>query len=108
MASGAFEPSRCAQFNKCSHLCLFEWSSHQFSVKQTANVGARQIRNWNAPVELSESQTRALLINPLLTNAEWKLSDRTQVGFEIPVAGYDPNPWNGITDYCLYRSSGPA
>ena len=53
-------------------------------------------------MELSESQTRALLINPLLVNAEWKLSDRTQVGFEIPVDGYDPKPWNGITDYCLY------
>jgi hypothetical protein len=25
-------------------------------------------------VELNESQTRALLINPLLVNAEWKLA----------------------------------
>src|SRR6266480_718296 len=58
-------------------------------------------------MELTESQTRALLINPLLVNAEWKLSDRTQVGFEIPVDGYDAEPWNGITDYCLYRPSGP-
>src|SRR6266480_2052996 len=58
-------------------------------------------------MELTESQTRALLINPLLVNAEWKLSDRTQVGFEISVDGYDAEPWNGITDYCLYRPSGP-
>ena len=47
-----------------------------------------------------------MLINPLLVNAEWKLSDRTQVGFEIPVDGYDPKPWNGITDYCLYSPTG--
>jgi len=42
--------------------------------------------------ELSESQTRALLINPQLVAAEWKLSDRTQVRFEIPVPAYDPPP----------------
>ena len=57
-------------------------------------------------MELNESQTRAVLINPLLEKAEWNLSDRTQVGFEIPVAGYDPTPWNGITDYCLHAPSG--
>ena len=56
--------------------------------------------------QLSESQTRSLLINPQLVNAEWKLSDRTQVRFEIPVPGYDPAPWQGITDYCLYEPSG--
>ena len=56
--------------------------------------------------ELSESQTRALLINPQLAAAEWRLSDRTQVRFEIPVPGYDPEPWQGITDYCLYLPSG--
>ena len=26
----------------------------------------------------------------------------TQVGIEINVDGYDAEPWNGITDYCLY------
>ena len=59
-------------------------------------------------MQLNESQTRALLINPLLVKAEWKLNDHTQVGFEIPVEGYDPKPWNGITDFCLYRPSGPS
>jgi type I site-specific restriction endonuclease len=59
-------------------------------------------------VNLNESQTRALLVNPLLANADWKLSDRSQIGFEIPVSGYDPQPWNGITDYCLYHASGPV
>jgi len=28
------------------------------------------------------------------------------VGFEIPVAGYDASPVEGITDYCLYRANG--
>jgi hypothetical protein len=31
------------------------------------------------------------------------LRDPAQVGIEIPVDGYDAEPWNGITDYCLYR-----
>ena len=57
-------------------------------------------------MELSESQTRALLINPQLLAAGWKLSDRTQVRFEVPVERYDPTPWNGITDFCLYQPSG--
>ena len=57
-------------------------------------------------MELTESQTRSLLINPQLVTAGWKLSDRTQVCFEVPVAGYDPSPWNGITDFCLYQPSG--
>ena len=64
-------------------------------------------QDWvDSVVKLNESQTRSLLINPLLANADWKLSDRSQVGFEIPVAGYDPQPWNGITDYCLYHPTG--
>ena len=54
-------------------------------------------------MELNEAQTRSVLINQQLLSAGWKLSDRTQVGFEIPVAGYDPAPWLGFTDYCLYR-----
>ena len=55
-------------------------------------------------MELNESQTRAVLINPQLLAAGWKLSDRTQVRFEVPVAGYDPAPWNGFTDFCLYNA----
>jgi len=76
--------------------------SYQFSQCWSRRTG------FETAVELNESQTRALLINPLLVNADWKLSDRTQVGLEIPVAGYDPRPWNGITDYCLYHASGAA
>ena len=57
-------------------------------------------------MNLNEAQTRAALINPQLAAAGWKLSDRTQVRFEVPVEGYDPTPWNGYTDFCLYDSSG--
>jgi type I restriction enzyme R subunit len=55
---------------------------------------------------LNEAQTRALLINPQLLAAAWKLDDHTQVRFEVPVEGYDPTPWNGFTDFCLYDGSG--
>lgn len=55
---------------------------------------------------ISEQKTRYNLIDPQLNKAGWILSDRTQVGFEIPVADYDASPSEGTTDYCLYRSNG--
>ena len=55
---------------------------------------------------LNEAQTRALQIDPQLRAADWKLNDRTQVRLEVPVDGYDAEPWNGVTDYCLYDASG--
>ena len=55
---------------------------------------------------LNEQQTRYTLIDPVLAKAGWNLADRTSVGFEIPVEGYDASPQNGITDYCLYRANG--
>ncbi|MBI4931837.1 MAG: DEAD/DEAH box helicase family protein [Bacteroidetes bacterium] len=54
----------------------------------------------------NESQTRYNLIDPDLVKAGWNLADRTSVGFEIPVEGYDASPQSGITDYCLFRSNG--
>ena len=57
-------------------------------------------------MELNEAQTRAQLINPQLLAARWKLDDRSLVRFEIPVAGYDAQSWNGVTDYCLYDFAG--
>jgi type I restriction enzyme, R subunit len=57
-------------------------------------------------MELSEADTRTNLIDPLLRKAFWSHADHTQVGIEIPVQGYDPTPWQGITDYCLYGESG--
>ena len=55
---------------------------------------------------LNESQTRSQLIDPQLRAADWRIDDRTKVRFEVPVDGYDPTPWNGFTDYCLYEGSG--
>ena len=55
---------------------------------------------------LNEAQTRSLQIDPQLRAADWKLNDRTQVRLEVPVDGYDAEPWNGVTDYCLYDASG--
>src|SRR5947207_3845221 len=54
----------------------------------------------------SEARTRKALIDPALANAEWDLRDPAQVGIEIPVDGYDAEPWNGVTDYCLYQPNG--
>jgi len=54
----------------------------------------------------SEAATRANLIDPELSRAGWNIGDRTQVRFEVPVDGYDAEPWNGVTDYCLYEAGG--
>lgn len=55
----------------------------------------------------TEAETRKELIDPQLEAAGWDLSPNSgQVRFEIPVDGYDAEPWNGVTDYCLYRSNG--
>src|ERR1700680_2011564 len=56
--------------------------------------------------DLNEAKTRALLINPQLERAGWNLSDHSQVRLEVPVQGYDPTPWNGFTDFCLYDVDG--
>jgi type I restriction enzyme R subunit len=55
---------------------------------------------------LSEAETRRNLIDPALEKAGWNLRNHAQVGLEIPVDGYNKEPWNGITDYCLYRPNG--
>ncbi|MDX2097772.1 MAG: N-6 DNA methylase, partial [Leptolyngbyaceae cyanobacterium bins.59] len=55
----------------------------------------------------NEAWTRKELIDPKLEAAGWDLSPaKGEVRFEIPVDGYDAEPWNGVTDYCLYRSNG--
>lgn len=59
-------------------------------------------------LSLNEAQARYLLIDPAPKAAGWNLDDRTQVGYEIPVDGYDAAPWNGVTDYCLYAPAGEA
>lgn len=57
-------------------------------------------------MDLNEALTRIRLIDPQLRQAEWRLDDKTQVRREIPVDGYDAEPWNGVTDYCLYEPGG--
>ena len=58
------------------------------------------------PGNPNESNTRIKLIDPQLVKMGWNLADRSSVGLEIPIDGYDASPQNGITDYCLYRVNG--
>jgi type I site-specific restriction endonuclease len=55
---------------------------------------------------ISEKLTRKELIDPALEKAYWFLRDRSLIKTEIPVDGYDASPFNGITDYSLYRPNG--
>jgi type I site-specific restriction endonuclease len=55
---------------------------------------------------ISEAETRKELIDPQLEKAGWILRDHAKVKIEIPVDGYDAEPWNGVTDYALYRGNG--
>ena len=55
---------------------------------------------------ITEERTRKELIDPQLEHAGWYLRDHARVKVEIPVDGYDAQPWNGVTDYCLYRENG--
>ena len=55
---------------------------------------------------ITEERTRKELIDPQLERAGWLLRDHSKVKIEIPVDGYDAEPWNGVTDYCLYRENG--
>ena len=58
------------------------------------------------PRQISEEHTRKEMIDPQLERAGWYLRDHSKVKIEIPVDGYDAEPWNGVTDYCLYRENG--
>jgi len=46
------------------------------------------------------------MIDPQLEKAGWYLRDHSRVKTEIPVDGNDAEPWNGISDYTLYRENG--
>lgn len=54
----------------------------------------------------NEALTRKNRIDPALLKAGWNVHDPNQVGIEIPVDGYNAEPWNGITDYILHRLNG--
>jgi len=58
------------------------------------------------PRKISEERTRKEIIDPQLESAGWYLADHSRVKTEIPVDGYDAEPWNGVSDYCLYRENG--
>ncbi len=58
------------------------------------------------PRKISEERTRKEMIDPQLEHAGWYLRDHSKVKIEIPVDGYDAEPWNGVSDYCLYRENG--
>ena len=55
---------------------------------------------------ISEGRTRKEMIDPQLEHADWYLRDHSKVQIEIPVDGYDAEPWNGVSDCCLYRENG--
>lgn len=46
------------------------------------------------------------MIDSQLEKAGWYLADHSKVKTEIPVDGYDAEPWNGVSDYTLYRENG--
>lgn len=54
----------------------------------------------------SEANTRKELIDPAIEKADWILDDKTQVDIELPVDGHNAEPWNGVTDYVLFRENG--
>ena len=58
------------------------------------------------PRRISEELTRKEMIDPQLEKAGWYLRDHSRVKIEIPVDGYDAEPWNGVSDYTLYRENG--
>jgi type I restriction enzyme R subunit len=57
-------------------------------------------------LRISEAKTRKELIDPQLELAGWHLRDKSRVGLEIPVDGYDAAPLNGVSDFCLFRANG--
>ena len=48
------------------------------------------------PRRISEEYTRKEMIDPQLEKAGWYLRDHSKVKIEIPVDGYNAEPWNGV------------
>jgi type I restriction enzyme, R subunit len=55
---------------------------------------------------ISAGRTRKEMIDPQLEQAGWYFRDHSKVKTEIPVDGYDTEPWTRVTDYTLYRENG--
>jgi hypothetical protein len=72
------------------------------------NASKQPTQRGNMPrtLRVSEELTRKEMIDPQLEKAGWYLRDHTKVKIEIPVDGYDGEPWNGVSDYTLYRENG--
>src|SRR2546422_1695598 len=83
-----------------------KWAGRLESRSRGSTIRDRRSASPQLSMTLNETQTRALHIDPQLRAADWKLNDRTQVRLEVPVDGYDAEPWNGVTDYCMYDASG--
>lgn len=58
-----------------------------------------------ARCNISESETQKQFIDPPLDKVGWYLADRAKVKIEIPVGRYYAEPWNGVTNYYLYREN---
>ena len=69
-------------------------------------MGGNNSINMPADRRISEQRTRKEMIDPQLEKAGWYLRDHAKVKIEIPVDGYNAEPFNGVTDYCLYRDNG--
>ena len=55
---------------------------------------------------VNEAQTLKRIINPQLEYAGWYFYGHSKVKIEIPVDGYGAEPWNGVSDCCLYSENG--
>ena len=49
----------------------------------------------NMPRQISEERAHKMMIDPQLEQAGWYLHDHSRVKIEIPVDGYDVEPWHG-------------
>ncbi len=57
-------------------------------------------------MQKNEGVTRKEFIDPMLLRAGWNVDNPARVGIEVPVDGYNAEPWNGITDYVLHDDAG--
>ncbi|MBU2610076.1 MAG: hypothetical protein KJ606_03895 [Chloroflexi bacterium] len=62
------------------------------------------------PIQISEERTRKEMIDPSINSGQRPqleraglyMRDHAKVKTEIPVDGYNAEPWNGVTDYCPF------
>jgi type I restriction enzyme R subunit len=59
-------------------------------------------------LHFSEAETRKLLIDQLLVQAGWNISDKESVGIEVELDGQPTDTGIGYADYVLYDTDGKA